>query len=139
MCLRLLHSRKEKQKIIDSLKTDEDGYVSLCKIVYVREDVYSPRFRSSEFRSYKKGLDEAKRPWWKSSTYGILAGKFYKHGFYFTVQEQEDEHKQTFGPKTIICKIKKEWITATGVDEVSPKNITIIAKKAMFPVFQKER
>lgn len=138
MCLRVLHNRKEKQKVIDQLKVDEDGYVSLYKVVHVRggrrgEEGYWPRFRSLGFREYKKGLDKATGPWWKASSYGVLTGHFYKHGFYFTTTRDDEEEEYSFNIKTIICKVKKEWITATGVDEIAAGCITIIAKKAIFP------
>lgn len=136
MCLRVLHNKRKKQEIIDSLEVDKDGYVSLYKEVFVRGDKgkegYWPRFRSLGFREYKKGLDKAVRPWWKASSYGILEGNFYKHGFYFNVIG-DDEDKSIFNMKTIICKVKKEWITATGIDEISPEAVTVIAKKAIFP------
>lgn len=137
MCLEIKTNKE------DTIK-DYSDEIKVYKIVqYIYKKYYPLFIRKGE--PYKKGINEA-------NTYNTIQAhdsRDYKAGFHFFLNKDDARDKvYEFGYasehdidiKVITCTIKKEWITATGTENILSRlnneyieATVIVTKKAIFP------
>lgn len=143
MCLEIVDEREVRDNFKDSIP--EEGltvYKVARNMPYeCGERQYYPLFQHM-YIPYKTGLHEANTTEYVQTNYNM---NNYQAGFHFWFRKIDAEKYKKYlcdagdfviGDLEIIeCKIKKEWITATGMNTLGKMDNAkaIVANKAIFP------
>lgn len=157
MCMAKLFPKEYIQRMISKVKPRKG--MTVYKIVGVSDEGYHPTDFNTKL-IFKVGVNEADTSI-EIFTDGRSMGEsnqLYKSGFHFYQGKEEAERALIFVHENIkenrthvkahlalygnvlrdnyvviSCHIKKSWITAIGVDGIEGEQVTIIARKAIFP------
>ena len=137
MCLQIVAKQKQREETIKKLKVDKDGYVKLWRVFRrAKEKGLTGQFNDYDF---KEGKNTAKGDYilnmWQNEVPGYMQ---YTPGFHSFIRKKDAEEwadctkGMARGNVMHPVKIKKEWITDTGIQDGSvviiSKHIIISAK-----------
>ena len=152
MCLMAVFGKKRTEDILEVMPKWLVTYKVVCVSECEDPPVYEPFYSKSQSISpgagflgesstlYKAGFHSYVKPediynyflrkYFLSCDSSVLDAYLYNEGIFWTDQLRWKEKRRI---ASIVCLVRKDWITAIGKNQVQDKNICLVSRKIIMP------